>query len=116
MKELLNLWLSRHLDHPGVLAASIRYPDQAVFTQSWDPGFPVASVEAGWRGWEDALRAMQGQRFPGRSCCWTFERVRWHLVRRADGVCLSVVSARETQGAASEGVDRLLAEFVVLPG
>ena len=60
MKEVINLWLSKHARLPGVLACAVRYQDKTSFTQSWSSPFkPEYDVVAAMMPNEPSLAAIE---------------------------------------------------------
>ena len=111
MKETLNFWLSRNTRQPGVLAGAVRYADKSVFAQSWDPSFPAQGLELAWKSMDDTLQVMQTNRLPASRWCWTYERACIHIVRRADGICLGLVTANDPGLLPLDQLNRVFEEF-----
>jgi hypothetical protein len=114
MKETINLWLSKHARVPGVLACGVRYPDQAVFSQTWSSDFPVSVLDNTWRCAADTFPVLQLHRLSGDWVRWVYERAYFYVTRRRDGICLGIFTLKDPLGHDPGEIRRLLSEFQAL--
>jgi len=114
MKQMVNRWLSLKAGRPGLLAGVILYPDQALFSQSWSPDYPSASVEAACRRIAGFLAVLRQQRLPEQRLFWFFESNCIGFLRRSEGLCIFCLGLREDPSEPPGEIKSLLEEFALL--
>ncbi len=113
-KQQITDWLQRTPSVRGVLVRGIRFADETFVCDLDSRDFPMGALEQAWRSVADTFQVLTAQRLPPTRLSWVHERSVLHCVRREDGSILGVFVARKHGDLDSEGVDRLLSEFISL--
>ena len=116
MKERLQELINRSAQLPGVLACGVRFPDKTSLTQSWSPDFSVQNLDHAWRCASDAFQVLKINFFPNEYVRWVYEKAFLYCVRREDGICLGLFTAKDSRAHDTTAVESLLAEFRALSG
>jgi hypothetical protein len=111
VNEPLQQFLDARLPLPGIVACAIRQPDRSLITRRDGDALTTAQVEQIVGRLALAVEGLRRHRMEGQSLCWTFDRARIHLTRRADGATLIVFSENNPEAKPAEGVWHLLNAF-----
>src|SRR5262245_14502269 len=113
-KEQLTKWLRDVPTVRGTLLRAVRFPDQTFVSNGAEKDFPASGLEQAWRVVSDTFQVLTAQRFPPSRLSCVCSRVTLHCVHRVDGVMLGVFSNRKAAEVDSEGLNRMLNEFLGL--
>lgn len=115
MSAALQSFLESHLPFPGLAGWSGRAPNHTVNSRTFAEGFTAAKLEKALTPLTLAAESLRTQRVNAVHLCWVFQSIRLYFALRQDGACLALfVENRPDQPPGQ--VERLLAEYVQLPG
>src|SRR5437660_8689 len=107
MKEAISQWLSQRTQLTGVLACGVRFPDKTSCTQAWSVDFPAQSLDNAWRCVSDAFQVIKHDFSVNERVRWVYENALLFCVRRDDGICLAIFTAKDTQAFDPGAIERL---------
>ena len=114
MSEVINRWFSRTGRVPGMLACSLRYPDGATFSRTWEVHLAEPLLNELWTRLQP-IADVAGADAP-ESLRWTFDKNLVVGTVRANGPTFFVLLARKAGETEDAGLERLLNEFRALRG
>ena len=62
----------------------------------------------------DAFQVLEINFFPNERVRWVYEKAFLYCVRRNDGICLGIFTAKDPQAFDANQIERLIAEFRAL--
>ena len=112
MKEKIQNWLAEKMKVQGVLAGGIRSHDRKTVTRSNSNQFAPVALENACRFVDDTFQVLNSNRFPMDFVRWVYENYFLYGFFRTDGLCLAILTRRETPSALSqEELEKIAAEF-----
>lgn len=115
-KETILQWLRATTVARGVLVRGIRFADETFFSDVDARDFPTTALEQAWRIVADTFQVLSAQRLPPSRLTWVHEKTTLHCAQRTDGAILGVFVSRKNAETDAAAVERLLGEFLQLPG
>jgi hypothetical protein len=113
-KQTISQWLMAAPLVRGTLVRGVRFSDQTFVTDVDARDFPAGALEQAWRLVSDTFDVLSAQRLSPNRLIWVYDRTVLHCVQHPDGAILGVCLARKNADAASDDLERLLAEFRML--
>jgi hypothetical protein len=114
MKDAVCQWFEQSAPFQGLLACAVRHPDQASHTKAWSGTCSELALENVLRCVADLFDVVRMKQLPGERCRLAYRDALVHCERRADGLCLSVLTAPAPEHYDAAALERLFGEFRVL--
>ena len=115
-KEQMAQWLRTAPVLRGMLVRGIRFADETFISDVEARDFPGAALEQAWRVVADTFQVLRAQRLPPTRLAWVHERTVLHCVQRPDDAIFGVFISRKATDFDPVALERVLAEFLQLPG
>lgn len=111
MKASFNMWLAGKYDLPGVLAASVIYPDKTSLAQIFSKSLAGKALEKTWQNVAEMSASLAKLNMAAPCLRWLFGDAWVYGSAREDGICLAIITVKGLSREESEAVENLIVEF-----
>lgn len=105
-------WLDKTAHCSGVLACSVRLPNQVTNIKSYHESFPEPRLKEVMQKLTETAFNLRQSQLGGARLRWIFEHGRIHTARRVDGAIAMLAVNNDSNTAAA--IEDLLAEFLAI--